>query len=165
MYKYFNKTKEIGRYVEALALRTRDPTVQREDKKVVFMLLNIWRLHLDSNIFISQCDLIKNIFKMISLYQNMKSLVLFQKTCVPNRVQIQLSVGVINIWLVSASTQPVILNSTNSWSYINLFWLNNNMDIVWCDIIIFVFSSAYLHFTEYDQLAWSQNVIHNSFLS
>ena len=128
------------------------------------MLLNIWKLHLESNTFISEYYLFKKILKMVSLYQNIKILVLFRKTCVPNHVQIQLSVVVINIWLASISTHPVILSSTNSWSYINLFWLDNNMGIVWCDIIILVLSSAYLHFTEYDQLTCSQNVIHHSFL-
>ena len=128
------------------------------------MLLNIWKLHLDSNTFISECDLFKNILKMVSLYQNMKSLVLFWKTCVPNHVQIQLSVGVINIWLASIYTHQVIPNSTNSWSYINLFWINNSMGSEWCDMIILVLSSSYLQFTEYDQLKCSQNVIHHSFL-
>ena len=45
-----------------------------------------------------------------------------------------------------------------------LFLLNNNMGSVWCDIIILVLSSAYLHFTEYDQLTCTENVILHSFL-
>ena len=150
--------------MEAWALHNRDLTTQGDYWKLVLMLFSILQLHLESNTFISQCDLFKNILKLVSLYKNMKILVLFRKTCVPDHVQIQLPVGVINIWLAPASTHPGIPNRSNSRSYINLFWLNNNIGSVWCDIIILVLSSVYLHFNEYDQLTCSENVIHHSFL-
>ena len=59
---------------------------------------------------------------MVFSFLNMKSLVLFRKICAPNHYQVQLSVGVLNVWLGSDSITLVIHNTINSWDYISLLW-------------------------------------------
>ena len=82
--------------MEALSLHTGAPTVHWEyntsfisvvEAKVVTPRVK----HID----IPVCFLQEN-FKIVSLLQNMRSLVSFRKICAPNHVQVQLSVGVIN---------------------------------------------------------------------
>ena len=100
---------------------------------------------------------------MISLLQNMRSLIICWQIFVPNHVWFQLSEVLLNVRVTSTSTHPVITNIINSWSYTTLLWLNNIM------AGIFVISHYWVHdhhiqFYEYYWLACSWDVIDNKFL-
>ena len=49
IYKDDKKNKSIQRYMESMELYTGAPTVYWEDKKVLFMLLNLKKLLLELN--------------------------------------------------------------------------------------------------------------------
>ena len=70
--------------MEALALHTIAQTVHWEGKKVAFMLFNLKYLLLELNTFTLLSAFYKRIFTMVSLSQNMKSLVLCRQICAPN---------------------------------------------------------------------------------
>ena len=101
---------------------------------------------------------------MVYLLQNVRSLVSFQKICVPNHTRFQLPVIVLNGWLAYTSTHPVILNTINSWIYRNMMWLNHIMGSVLCYLVLLVYWLAYLCFSEWNRPTWSINVINNSFI-
>ena len=56
---------------------------------------------------------------MVSLLQNMRSIVSCRYICAPNHVWFQPSFKVINIWLDSDSIQIDIHNTINSWYYMS----------------------------------------------
>ena len=123
--------------MESLVLHTGAPTVHWEDNKILFMLLGMKWLHLESNILILQSVLFKNNFKMVFLLQNIRSLVSCKHVCVPNHVRVQLSVGVLNGLLGSGSTHPVILNTIKSWNYMVLLLIKHATEILLCDLSFF----------------------------
>ena len=84
--------------------------------------LKIKYLLLELNTLILLSTLYKNNLTMVSLFQNIWSLVSCQKMCVPKHVQVELSVGVLNVWLYSYSFQPVIHNTIKPWGYMNFLW-------------------------------------------
>ena len=108
---------------------------------------------------------------MVSLFQNMISLVSCQHIYVPNHVWVQLSVGVMNGWMGYIYTHTVIPNTINSWSYMSLVWLNNIKGSALRDLALLVSQSSYLRFYERARITWSikftdntRNVTENEFL-
>ena len=83
--------------MESLALHTVAPTVHWEDNTsyiyVVEAKIVAPRV---KQIDIHVCFLQENL-TIISLFQNMRSLVSCQQICAPNHVQVELSVGVLNV--------------------------------------------------------------------
>ena len=90
--------------------------------QVASLLLSLKGLLPELNTFRLLSDFYKNNLTMVSLFQNMRSLVSCRKICSPNHLQFQLSVVVLNVWLGSDYIQPVIQNTINSWDYMNLLW-------------------------------------------
>ena len=122
MHKSVKKNNVIRRYMEALALHTGAPTLHWEYNTSFIYVVEFKRVtpiikHIGIPVFF-----LLEFFTMVSLFQNMISLVSCQNICAPNHVQFQLSVGLINGWLDSDSIQPVIHNTINSWYYTNLLW-------------------------------------------
>ena len=96
MYKAVNKTKVIRGYMESLALHTGTPTVHWDDNTSCIYVVEVKIVtpgvkHIDIHVCI-----IKNKLTMVSLFQNMRSLVLFRHICAPNHVKVQISVRVLN---------------------------------------------------------------------
>ena len=83
--------------MEALELHTVAPTLDWEDTtsclyvveaKIVTPIVK----HIDIPVFLYNSNL-----TMVSLFQNMRSLVSLRQICAPNHAQVQLSYGVINV--------------------------------------------------------------------
>ena len=96
MYKSVKKTKVIRRYMESLALHNGAPIVHWEDNTCFIFVFESKIVtpgvkHID----IPVCFL-QEIFTIVSLFQNMISLVPFRKICAPNHVPVRLSVGLMN---------------------------------------------------------------------
>ena len=113
--------------------------------------------HMDIPLFF-----IQTFFTMVSLFQNMRSIMSCQQIFVTNHVRFQWSVVALRVWLSSISTYLVILNTTNSWSYMSLIWLNHIMGSVLYDIVLSVSLWAYPSFSEQGRLVWLINVIDNT---
>ena len=61
---------------------------------------------------------------MVFWFQNLRNLVSCQRIFAPNHAQVQLSVGLLNVWLGSDYIQLVIHKTINSWYYtVFLWWL------------------------------------------
>ena len=94
---------------------------------------------------------LKEKFTMVSLLQNMKSLISCQCICVPNHSQVQLFLEVINWWMDSNSNHGVIKHLRD------LIILWGVYYVIFCSI----FEISVPTFSGWDCLAWSRNVIDN----
>ena len=90
--------------------------------QVVFIFLKLKYLLLELNTWTLLSVFYKNNLTMISLFQNMRSIVSCRQICAPNLVQVWLSVRVLNGWLDSDYIQPVIQNTISPWDYMILLW-------------------------------------------
>ena len=89
MYKAVNKIKFIWRYKEALKFHTGAPTVNWEENTICIYVVEAKRVttrvkHIDISVCSQQEKL-----TMVSLFQNMMSIVSCRQICVPNHVQVQ----------------------------------------------------------------------------
>ena len=96
MYKAVKKTKTVNRYMKTLALRTGAPTVHSEENtSLIYIVEDKIVTPRVKQIYSHVCFLIEK-FDNDVLFQHMRSLLLCRQICVPNHVQVQLSVIVLN---------------------------------------------------------------------
>ena len=104
--------------MEALALHTGTPTVHREDNTSCISIVEAKNLLLELNTLKFLYFFYKKMLTMVYLFQKMRSIVSCRQICAPNRVQVQLSVGVLNGWRDSDYIPKLIQKKINSWDYI-----------------------------------------------
>ena len=96
MYKAVKKTEGTQKYMESLELRTYAPTEHWEENTSFVSVVESKRgthivKHIDILVYFLQ-----DLFEILFLFQNMRSLVLCWKICTSNSGQVQLSFGLLN---------------------------------------------------------------------
>ena len=88
MYKAINKTKAIWSYMGLLAIHTSAPTIHwEENTSFIYVVESRIITPIFKHIEIPVCFL-KFVLIMVSLFQNMRSIMLCWKICAPNHVHI-----------------------------------------------------------------------------
>ena len=129
MYKPINKFKVIRRYMESWSVHTGAITWNWEDNTSCIYIVESKRVtprvkHINIPVYFY-----KKFLTMVSLFQNMRSLVQYRQICAPNYLQVQLSIGVIYGWLESDYIQRVIQNTINTWYYMSLLWTKQTIKV------------------------------------